>query len=130
MMTTTAPDASTHDLHENYVAAINSNDIERILALMSDDVVFQVPGEAELIGKEAVRAWAKGFFAEFEASWDKTQHAFEQSGEIAVSRYTYTARYQSREDGSQVSEIGKGTCVYRRDSSGRWLLTIDSWSTH
>lgn len=30
------------DLHENYVAAISSNDTDRILALMSDDVVFQV----------------------------------------------------------------------------------------
>ena len=103
---------------------------DSILALMSDDVVFQVPGEPELIGKEAVQAWANGFFAGFEASWDKSQHALEQSGDLAVSRYTYTALYRSREDGSQVGETGKGTCIYRRDPSGRWLLTIDSWSTH
>ena len=74
-MTITPSAASTGDLHRNYVAAINSNDTSRILALMSDDVVFQVPGEPELIGKEAVQAWANGFFAEFEASWDKSQHA-------------------------------------------------------
>lgn len=121
---------SATDLHQTYVAAINSNETDRILALMSDDVVFQVPGEPELLGKEAVRAWASGFFAGFEAYWDKTEHALEQCGELAVSRYTYTARYRSREDGSEEQETGKGTCIYRRDSSCRWLLLIDSWSTH
>ena len=118
------------DLHHNYVAAINSNDTDRILALMSEDVVFQVPGEPELVGKAAIAAWANGFFAAFEAAWDKTEHALEQSGDLAVSRYTYTARYRSREDGSELGEIGKGTCIYRRAPSGEWLLMIDSWSTH
>lgn len=127
-MTTTATPAD--DLHHHYVDAINSNDTDRILTLLSDDIVFQVPGEAELIGKEAVREWAAGFFAGFEARWDKTEHALEQSGDLVVSRYTYTASYRSREDGSETGEVGKGTCIYRREASGDWLLLIDSWSTH
>lgn len=127
-MTSTPPSAT--GLHHAYVAAINSNDTDRILALMSEDIVFQVPGEPELIGKSAIAAWAGGFFAAYEATWDKTEHALEQSGDLAVSRYTYTARFRSREDGSEMGEIGKGTCVYRRGGSGEWLLMIDSWSTH
>jgi ketosteroid isomerase-like protein len=127
-MTITAKPAA--DLHHAYVAAINSNDTDRILTLMSEDIVFQVPGEPELIGKAAVRDWAEGFFAGFEAHWNKTQHALEQSGDLVVSRYTYTARYRSRENGSELGETGKGTCIYRRAASGEWLLMIDSWSTH
>lgn len=121
---------STAGLHQNYVAAINSNDTDRILELMSNDVVFQVPGEPELISKGAVQAWASAFFDGFEAHWDKTEHALEQSGDLAISRYTYTGRFRSREDSFEVNEIGKGTCIYRRAPSGRWLLIIDSWSTH
>ena len=127
-MTITATPAT--ELHHAYVAAINSNDTDRILALMSEDIVFQVPGEPELIGKAAVRGWAAGFFAAFEAQWDKTEHALAQSGDLAVSRYTYTAAYRSSEDGAEVGETGKGTCIYRREPSGEWLLMIDSWSTH
>lgn len=119
----------TTELHHAYVGAINSNDTDRILALMSDDIVFQVPGEPELIGKEAIAAWANGFFAAFEAHWDKTELALEQSGDLAVSRYVYNARFRSREDGSELGETGKGTCIYRRAPSGEWLLMIDSWST-
>jgi ketosteroid isomerase-like protein len=127
-MTSTATPAT--DLHHAYVEAINSNHTGRILELMSNDIVFQVPGEAELIGQDAVRDWAAGFFAGFEAHWDKTQQAFEQSGNLAVSRYTYTARYRSRQDGVEFGEIGKGTCIYRCEPSGEWRLMIDSWSTH
>ncbi|MEE4152636.1 MAG: DUF4440 domain-containing protein [Erythrobacter sp.] len=127
MATTSIP---PRDLHHTYVAAINSNDTDRILDLMSDDVVFQVPGESELVGKHAIAQWANGFFAAFEASWDKTELALEQSGDLAISRYVYTARYRSREDGSELSEIGKGTCIYRREPTGEWRLMIDSWSTH
>jgi len=127
-MTSTATPA--RDMHHTYVAAINSNNTDRILSLMREDVVFQVPGEAELVGKEAVGAWASDFFAGYEARWDKTELALEQSGDLAISRYVYTARYRSREDGSEVGETGKGTCVYRREPSGEWLLMIDSWSIH
>ena len=131
-MNNTTTTVSTSDLHQNYVAAINSNDIDRILALISDDGVFQLPGEPELLGKAAIQRWANDFFAEYEAHWDKTEHALEHSGDLAISRYTYTytAQYRSRQDGSQIGEIGKGTCIYRCDPSGRWLLAIDSWSTH
>ena len=105
-MSTTATPAT--DLHHAYVEAINANDTARITGLMSDDIVFQVPGEPELVGKEAIAKWANGFFAAFEASWDKTELALEQSGDLAVSRYTYTAKHRSREDGSELGEVGKG----------------------
>lgn len=127
MTITTTP---ATDLHHAYVEAINSNDTDRILGMMSEDVVFQVPDEPELVGKEAIAAWANGFFAVFKAYWDKAELALEQSGDLAISRYVYTARYRSREDGSEMGETGKGTCVYRREPSGEWLLMIDSWSTH
>ena len=78
----TATSMTADDLHHRYVDAINSNDTDRILALLSDDIVFQVPSEPELIGKHAVREWAAGFFTVFEAQWDKTEHALEQSGDL------------------------------------------------
>jgi hypothetical protein len=46
-------------LHNAYAAAINSNDIDRLMALLADDVVFQVSGEPELVGHEAVREWGQ-----------------------------------------------------------------------
>lgn len=123
-------DPHTSNLHHLYVEAINSNDIDSVTERLSDDIVFQAPGEPELVGKEAVREWGAGFFEAYEAHWDKTQQNFEQSGQLAISRYIYTARYVARGDGSTLTEEGKGVCIYRREENGSWLLIIDSWSTN
>ena len=118
------------NLHHLYVTAINSNDVREVAARLSDDVVFQTPGEPELVGKEAVTEWASSFFEAFEAHWDKSEQSIDVSDDLAVSRYTYSARIQPREGGAPMEEFGKGVCVYRRSDNGNWLLAIDSWSTN
>ncbi len=120
--------AAGAQLHHAYVAAINSNDIDRMMALLADDVVFQVSGEPELVGHDAVREWGASFFEAFEARYDKQQTDFGLSGDLAFARYTYTARFVGREDGAVIGETGKGTTVFRRQADGPWLLIIDSWS--
>lgn len=115
-------------LHADYVDAINSNDTDKVMALLSEDIVFQVAGEPELVGAEAISEWAESFFEAFEAHYTKDQLAFEASGNLAFDRYTYTARLVGREDGAVLAEHGKGTGIFRRGDDGRWLLIVDSWS--
>jgi ketosteroid isomerase-like protein len=126
----TASETTDGTLHRAYVEAINSNDIDRIMALMSDDIVFQAPGEPELIGKAAVYEWAASFFEAFKAHWNKTEIAFERSGDLAISRYAYIGAHKAHEGEEHIVEHGKGTCVFKRGGDGRWLLIIDSWSTN
>jgi len=117
-----------HNLHADYVAAINSNDVDQVMALLSEDIVFQVAGEPEMVGAGAVGEWAASFFEAFEAHYTKNQLAFEASGDLAFDRYTYAARLVGREDGAVLAEHGKGIGIFRRDDNGRWLLIVDSWS--
>jgi ketosteroid isomerase-like protein len=44
-------------VHGGYVAAINSNDVETLMASLTDDIVYQAPGEPEVVGKAAVGKW-------------------------------------------------------------------------
>lgn len=115
-------------LHCAYLDALNSNEAERVTALLADDVVFQVAGEPEMVGREAVREWAVSFFEAFDAFYSKRQLAFEVSGDFAFDRYTYSARLVGRDDGALLVENGKGVGIFRRSADGRWLLIIDSWS--
>ena len=48
--------------HEGYVTAINSNDVETLMADLTDDIVYQAPNEPEIIGKAAVRKWVADYF--------------------------------------------------------------------
>ncbi len=49
--------AAVHAAHEVYVNAINSNNVDQVLAILTDDIVYQAPHEPEIVGKDAVRAW-------------------------------------------------------------------------
>jgi ketosteroid isomerase-like protein len=45
------PQQSNRESHGAYVAAINSNDVDTLVAGLTDDVVYQAPGGPEIISK-------------------------------------------------------------------------------
>jgi ketosteroid isomerase-like protein len=58
-----AANADEQSAHDRYVAAINSNNLDTFVADLTDDVVFQSPGQARIVGKAAVRRRAAAYLA-------------------------------------------------------------------
>ncbi|CAN5269146.1 hypothetical protein BH10PSE13_BH10PSE13_22880 [soil metagenome] len=58
--------------HDAYVAAINSNDIDTFMEMVTDDIVYQAPVEPEIVGKDAVRKWGASYFGAYHTHWAKT----------------------------------------------------------
>jgi ketosteroid isomerase-like protein len=58
---TAANDAAAHQAHEAYVTAINSNNLDSLLCMLTDDVVFLSAHEPVMVGKAAVTPWLKGY---------------------------------------------------------------------
>ena len=125
----TAPhqDPSAHRAHDAYVAAINSNDLEAICSLLTDDVVFLCAGEKPLVGKAAVKPWAAGYLQAFRTHWDKTVEEFEVHGEWAHERYSWTSTDTPRSGGAPVRDTGWGLLLYHRDADGTWRVARDAW---
>ena len=115
--------------HGGYVAAINSNDVETLMADLTDDVVYQAPGAPEVIGKAAVRAWVADYFGAYSTKWEKTSIGFTVSGDWAFERYTYKSTDTDKKSGAVTSDVGKGINVYRRGPDGKWRVAIDGWSS-
>jgi len=57
--------------HGAYVTAINSNDADTLLADLTDEIVYQFPGEPEIVGKPAVRKWLAEYFGTTRTRWQK-----------------------------------------------------------
>jgi ketosteroid isomerase-like protein len=115
--------------HGAYVTAINSNDVDTLLADLTDDVVYQSPGEAEIIGKPAVRRWLAEYFGATRTYWEKRSIAFVVNGDWAFERYTYKSTDTDRKTGAVTTDVGKGINIFRRGSDGRWRVAIDGWSS-
>ncbi|RKZ19534.1 hypothetical protein DRQ50_01885 [bacterium] len=54
-------DGGAHQAHEAYVTAINSNDLDTLLEMLTEDVVFLAAQAPPMVGKEAVRPWLEGY---------------------------------------------------------------------
>ncbi|MCA9291865.1 MAG: nuclear transport factor 2 family protein, partial [Phycisphaerales bacterium] len=89
-----------YDAHEDYVTAINANDVDAVMAMLTDDVVFMAPHEPRLVGKAAVRPWAEGYLAAYTIHWTKTTLEFVVSGDWAFEQYAYESADVPRDGGA------------------------------
>ena len=115
--------------HEGYVTAINSNDVETLMADLTDDIVYQAPNEPEIVGKAAVRKWVADYFGAFRTSWQKTSIGFTVAGDWAFERYLYKSKDIDKKTGAVTTDHGKGVNIFRRGSDGKWRVAVDGWSS-
>ena len=114
--------------HGAYVAAINSNDTDTLMADVTDDIVYQAPHEPEIIGKDAVRKWVAGYFGAYRTQWEKTSIGFTVIGDWAFERYTYKSKDIDKKTGAVTTDRGKGINIFRRSADHKWRVAVDGWS--
>ena len=108
-----------------YVAAINSNDTETLMADLTDDIVYQAPSEPEIVGKDAVRKWVAGYFDAYRTTWEKTSIGITVIGDWAFERYEYKSTDVDKKTGAVTTDKGKGINIFRRGTDGKWRVAID-----
>jgi ketosteroid isomerase-like protein len=104
---TTASTTVTTTLLENFTAAFNRHDVDRLLAMMTDDCVFEGAAGPEAYGirfsgAEAVGAAFAQVWATFpDAHWGRGRHFVH--GDFGVSEWTFTG---TRADGARIEAEG------------------------
>jgi len=124
---TAATDAAAHQAHEAYVTAINSNNLDSLLGMLTEDVVFLSAHEPVMVGKAAVRPWLEGYLKAFKTHWDKPVQEFVVSGDWAFERYSYKSTDTPLAGGAVVEDTGWGLVIYHRDADGKWRVARDAW---
>lgn len=127
--------AAVQQAHDAYVAAINTNKPEQWVLTLEDDVVYFVPNQQAIVGREAVGAWVSRYLHEVTTRWTKTVQDTQVTGDWAVSRYVYTAsdsviiRDVETEGGGTANDSGWGLVVYHRGRDGQWRVARDAWGS-
>lgn len=124
-----AAEAVEHQTHDAYVTAINSNDRDSILAMLTEDVVYLYPHAPVMVGKPAVRQWVDEYVKAFTTHWGKTALEFVVAGEWAFERYAYKATDTPRGGGAVIQDTGWGLVIYHHDRDGKWRVARDAWGT-
>ncbi len=129
-----ANQAAAEQAHTAYVNAINSNDLAQYNQTITDDIVYLPPNSAPLVGKAAVSAWVKDYFAAYHTVWVKTSLEFVVENDWAYERYSYKSVDTPRADGPAagtgvVTDTGNGINIYHRGADGAWRVARDGWAT-
>ena len=124
---TAVSDAAAHQAHEAYVTAINSNNLDSLLGMLTDDVVFLSANEPVMVGKAAVKPWLEGYLKAFKTRWDKPVQEFVVSGDWAFERYSYKSTDTPLAGGAVVEGTGWGLVIYHHDTDGKWRVARDAW---
>ena len=111
------------ELIQAWLAATQKGDIQTVLGLMADDVVFMLPGQSPF-GKEA-------FAASFKAL---TGVRFETSSEIneikLLGDWAYLRNYldvtMTPPGGVPLRRSGHTLTILRKEPDGRWLVARDA----
>ena len=76
------------DIGDDFVAAFNDHDEEKIRALTADDAVIEAPGEVRLEGGDATTAYAASWLRAFPDA-KMTVHDALASGDWVTHRFTF-----------------------------------------
>jgi uncharacterized protein (TIGR02246 family) len=108
---------------ERWFAATRAGDIDTVLDLMTDDVVFMVPGR-QPFGKEAFAAASKGM-ANVAIDGASEIVELEVMGEWAYlrNRIEMTVTPPS---GEAMHRSGYTLTIFRKERDGRWRLARDA----
>ena len=107
------------ELMARWMTATNAGDLETVLTLMADDVVFLTPGQSPM-NKDAFATSFKSFAGK--VKFEATQQIRELyvSGDLAYcwSHLTLTMDGKAR--------AGNILSIFRKVSGGRWVLSRDA----
>jgi uncharacterized protein (TIGR02246 family) len=119
----TDDERAIRSLVDTWMAATRAGDVQTVLSLMTDDVVFMVPGKKPF-GKEEFGDAAQGMTnVRLDARSDIQELAV--LGDWAYLR-NYIAMTVTRDGAAPVHRSGYTLTILRKQPDGKWLLARDA----
>jgi uncharacterized protein (TIGR02246 family) len=110
------------DLIRTWFAASKAGDVNTVLSLMSDDMIFMVPGRA--FGKPEFKAASEGMKGmNFEAVSEILE--VQVTGKYAWCR-THLTVTMTPPNGNTVRRSGNTLSILRKEPNGKWVMIRDA----
>ena len=118
--TTEADVEAVKRVREQAVAAINAGDVDALVALATDDIVWMPQDKATSIGKEAFRLYWAGLLEQFVFDRTLSHDEVIVAGDWAIHRSTLEGTMTPKFGGEPMSHSAKAIDILRRQPDGSW----------
>lgn len=110
-----------------WLEATRAGDVDRVLPLMTPDVVFLVAGQPPMHGRDGFAAGMRTLLATHRIESDSTVDEVEVCGDLAWCRTTLEVRLLPlAEGGKALRRAGHTLSIFRRNGNGAWQLARDA----
>ena len=113
------------EVHSAWIAAVNAGDLERLLTMVTDDLVLLNPG-GEPLGREGFAAKFSGAHEQLRLHCTSELEEVVVAGEIAYTRCRDALSATPRAGGDAMQLAGYRITIYCKQPDGRWLLARDA----
>lgn len=120
--------ATVHAVTETLRRAVNSADVNGIVACWAPDGIMLPPHHAAVHGSAAIGEYFSRVFAARRLTFTFTESSIDIVGDMAIERLHYTA-VATAPSGEATEDVGKGIHIYRRRADGTWQLAQDIWNS-
>ena len=120
----TDDERAIRELVDTWFSASKAGDLSTVLGLMTDDVIFMVPGEKPF-GKEAFAAASQGM-KNVRLEGTSNIQEIQVLGDWAYLRNYFEMTMTPADGGTPVRRAGNTLTILRKESDGRWRLARDA----
>jgi len=126
----TADRAAIDKGHESFVAAMRASDCDAMLRVVADDAVFTPPNAPNAVGKEAIRSWCQGAFAQAKSSAVTiSERQVTVAGDWAIEHGKFDWTLRPVAGGDSLRDRGNFLAIWRRQPDGSWKASRDIWNS-
>ena len=112
-------------LVETWMSASKAGDLETVLSLMTDDVVFLTPGQPPMIGKESFAAVSNSQPEPFEIDAVSDIQEIQVFGDWAFMWTKLSVAVTPTKDARPIRRAGHTLTILKKQG-GKWLLARDA----
>ena len=121
-----ADEQAIRNLVAHWHRATAAGDLEAVLRLMAEDVVFLVAGQPPMRGRSAFEKGLRGLLASHDVESEGEVQEIETSGDLAYCWSMLNVRITPKEGGKRVVRSGNAVSILRKHADGRWLVIRDA----
>lgn len=125
-MAPTNDEQQIRDVVATWMRATREDDVESVLALMAEDVVFLRPGSPPLRGRDTFAAASRSAVGKVKIDGKSEIQEILIAGDYAFCWNRLTVTITSTQGGEAKTRAGDVLSVFRRESEGRWVLARDA----
>ncbi|HEX9173316.1 MAG TPA: SgcJ/EcaC family oxidoreductase [Telluria sp.] len=114
------------ELVSTWMRATREGDVDTVLSLMTDDVVFLAPDRAPLTGRDA---FGKGLRAALDTHAIDSSSAIDEVavfGDVAYCRSSLSVTVTTPHNATPTLSRGHTLTIFRRGDDGQWRLARDA----